>query len=914
MPEVDSGLGQRSGSTGPDPGPGAAPGVPPSGADAILERALPHGTKGLTILGDLHEEFNDVCVERGPSAARRWYWRSALALGGRYAVLRIVRGPEGGRGRGGEVMSSIVSDLKFAVRMLSKTPGLSAIAVLTIAFGVGLTTHTYSSVYGSIIRGLTVPGGDRMVYLQQVDPERGVTQGGFPYLDYLDLVERDHGLEALGGFLLQGTVNLAGDAGPPERYQGAFVTANALEVVGVDPLLGRTFRQGEDGPDAERRIVLSYHVWQTRFAGDVDIVGRIIRANGAATEVIGVMPEGFQFPFLEDMWLPITYDRAVAVRRSQYLNVFGRVPEGVDRSVPTQALAAIALDLAATYPEDNQGVSFDMIPYTERFMPPEIASVMYLMLAATFGVLLIACANVANLLLARASLRAREVAIRTAMGASRLRVLRQMLIESLVIAVLGGVVGVGLAWVGVGLFNDSLASIQKPYWIDVQMDGLALAFALGVTLVASLAAGIYPAVRASGLGLGDMLRDAGRGSSSLRLGRFSNVLVITEVAVSCGLLITAGLMIKSITNLKSLDLGFTSESVLTGRVGLFDTEYPMVQDRVAFFKELQNRLQALPGVETVALASSLPGLGGERWSITVEGETYDNPRDHAVVNGNIVTAGYFTAVDAGFLQGRDFTATEAWDASEPLAIVNQSFVQSVLGGRDPLGMRVKIGRGDSQNPFARIVGVVPDMHIGGGVGGIGSDRINPEQIYVGPGPYDLHFMSMVVKTVGPPEALAPDLRRVVGALDSNLPVYELSSLDRAIDEATWAFGLFGSLFTIFGLSALFLAAVGLYGVMAFSVTQRRQEMGVRMALGAGPDRILSLVLRKGIAQLAIGMTAGLALGFLLSRPLSVVTFGVDTADPVVYVSIVLTLTVVGLLASIVPARSATRTDPVEAMR
>jgi putative ABC transport system permease protein len=810
-------------------------------------------------------------------------------------------------------MSSIIADLKFALRMLTKTPGLSAIAVVTIAFGVGLTTHTYSTVYGSVIRGLDVPGAGRMVVLQQVDPERGISQGAFPYSDYADLSEREHGLEAVAGYY-RGTVNLAGEAGPPERYAGAFVTANALEVTGVEPFLGRTFREGEDGPDARRQIVLSYHVWQGRFAGDPDIVGRIIRANGAATEVIGVMPEGFQFPFLEDLWVPVAYDRGVTGRRTQFMDVFGRVPEGVDRSVPLQALSVIAHDLAETYPEDNAGIEFTMIPFAERSMPPEITAVMYLMLAATFGVLLIACANVANLLLARASLRAREVAIRTAMGASRFRVLRQMLLESLVIALFGGALGVGVAWVGVEVFNGSIASIEKPYWIDVRLDGIALTFALGVTLVASLAAGIYPAVRASGLGLGDMLRDEGRGSSSLRLGRFSNALVIAEVAVSCGLLITAGFMIKSITNLKSLDMGFAAESVLTGRVGLFQTEYPTEQDRIAFFEQLQAGLQALPGVEVASLSTSLPGLGGSRWAVTVEGDTYETPRDHPVVNGNIVTSGYFDAIGTSLLQGRDFTAAEAWDASEPLAIVNQSFVQNVLGGRDPLGVRVRIGPTDSPNPFARIVGVVPDMHIGGGTGGIGDDQVNPEQMYVGPGPYDLRFMSMVVRTAGPPEALAPDLRRIVGDLDSNLPVYDLTSLARAIDEATWAFGLFGSLFTIFGLSALFLAAVGLYGVMAFSVTQRRQEMGVRMALGAGPDRILRLVLRKGIAQLSIGMTAGLGLGFLLSRPLSFVTFGVETTDPVVYGSIVLTLTAAGLLASVVPARSATRTDPVEAMR
>jgi putative ABC transport system permease protein len=309
-----------------------------------------------------------------------------------------------------------------------------------------------------------------------------------------------------------------------------------------------------------------------------------------------------------------------------------------------------------------------------------------------------------------------------------------------------------------------------------------------------------------------------------------------------------------------------------------------------------------------------PGLGGAQWAVTVDGDTYENPRAYPVVMGNIVTSGFFEASGIPFLQGRDFTPAEAWDGTEPVAIVNQSFVSTVLNGRDPLGMRVRIGRDGSENPFSRIIGVVPDTHIGGNTGGIGDDRIDPEMLYVGPAGYNVRFMLAMLKVAGLPAALAPDLRRAVSELDPNLPVYDVAPLSQAIDDATWAFGLFGSLFTIFGIAALFLAAVGLYGVMSFSVNQRRQEMGVRMALGADADRIRKMVLGRGARQLAIGTSVGILLGYMLAGPISVVTFGVETTDVTIYAAIVITLGVSGLLATIIPAISATKTDPVEAMR
>jgi predicted permease len=782
-----------------------------------------------------------------------------------------------------------------------------------VALGVGLTTHTYSTVYGTVIRGIVVPDADRFIAVRERDVERGYDNGGIPYRDFLDLQAQTSGLESVAG-VYDGTINLAGDDAPPERFEGAFVTANALSVVGIEPLLGRVFREGEDGVGATPRIVLSERVWRNRFAADPTVIGRTIRANGSATEIIGVMPGSFAFPMQADLWLPVPYDANADARRTQFLTVFGRLAEGLESDAVQASLARFSQGLAEVYPDDNKGKVLYTVPYAESYMPPEITSVFYLMLLATFGVLLIACANVANLLLARASLRSREVAIRTAMGASRWRVVRQMLAEVSVITALGGALGVVFAYLGVVAFNRSIVSIEKPYWIDINVDARALLFAFGVTAVASIVAGLYPALRASGAGMGAVLQDEGRGSSSLRLGRFSATLVITEVAVSCGLLIAAGFMIKSVANLKNMDLGFEPESVLVGRVGLFATDYPTPGDRVRFFEQMERRLAALPGVEAAALANVEPGLGGARWTVTIDGDSYETPRDYPVVGGNIVTSGYFEAIGTELLQDRDFLPSEAWEEADAVAIVNQSFVSRVLDGRDPLAQRVRIGGEGSPYAYARIIGVVADTYIGGGTGGIGDDKLDPEMMYVSPAAYDVRFMSAILKTNGPPAALAPEVRRVVTELDPNLPVYRLGGLAEAIDDATWAFGLFGSLFTIFGIAALFLAMVGLYGVMAFSVNQRRSEMGVRMALGAAPGAIRSMILGRGARQLGVGMGLGVGLGYLLAGPLSAVTFGVETTDMTVYGVIVLTLGLTGMLATIVPAISATRTDPIEAMR
>ncbi len=881
------------------------------------------------IVGDLEEEYLDfVLPDRGVTRAKLWFWShlmksvAAGALhGAKYRSKRVSRAvlstPTGPFGRSkslGEKMNTLFKDLKFGLRMVRKTPGVSAIAILAIALGVGITTHTFSIVYGSVIRGLPYEGADRLMHLERNNLPEGIQSMGVPIHDYLDWHAQQTVFDDLAAFY-QGTVNVVDDDGQPERFSGGFISWNTFRQVGVEPLIGRNFREGEDQPGVPLTVMLGHNVWQTRYGGDANILGKTLRANGRTATIVGVMPEKFRFPFDEDLWMPLGIDAAQLERGDGFfLEVIGRLREGVTMEEAQTQMAGIAERLASAFPEVNEGVSTIVQSYVDEYMPPQITQILYLMLVAVFGVLLIACANVANLFLARAAGRTKEIAVRTALGAKRSRLISQLLVESTVLAVIGGLLGIVLAYGGITVFNAWIIDIQKPYWIDLRLDTTVMTFALIVTVVSGLVSGTFPAVKASGADVNEILKDENRGSSGFRMGRFSAGLVIAEIAVSCGLLVGAGLMIKSVAALKTFDLGFETEQVFTARVGLFDVDYPTFEDRVQFHDALVPRLEALPGVQAAALTTSLPGSGAGRWRFSLEGETYAEDRDQPQTFRNTVTPNYFAVFDVDFIEGNDFTVAHRADGL-PVVIANQSFARRFFPGESALGKRIKFGASNSPNAEWRtIVGIVPDMWIGGGVGGIGVSDVPPEQTFVPLAQVAARFVSMAVRTQGPPSSITSGVRQVVTGLDATLPIYNVLPMNAVIEQGTWSFGIFGSLFTMFGVIALFLAAVGLYGVMAFSVSSRTTEMGIRIALGAVGADVMRLVLKKGMRQLAIGLTLGLALGFALSRPLGQFLFGINPSDLTVYAAVVVTLAATGFLAIVIPARRATRVNVVEALR
>lgn len=809
-------------------------------------------------------------------------------------------------------MHSLIADLRYGLRMLLKTPGLSLVAVLTIALGVGLTTHTFSVVYGSMIRGLPFDEGTTLVSVSEDVPSESRRGGAIPYLDLLDWREQQTAFRGLAAFGGGGTMNLADEGSPPERYQGINVSANLFEQVDGTPVLGRVFTEEEEAGRGDRVIIISWDIWQNRYAGAPDIVGRSIRVNSERATIVGVMPEGFHFPFMEDVWLPLGLDAIDAERGADRYQVVGRLLPGVSLEQATSQMQSIAARIAAEYPATNEGVGVWVQSYEEYQMPAEIVSVLWVMLLAVFGVLLIACLNVANLLLARSTVRAREVAVRSALGADRGRIIRQLLLEAAFLATLGGLGGVVLAHFGVQAFNASILDIEKPYWIDIRLDAPALLFTLALVAFTSLAAGVVPAVRASGAKIHEILQDESRGSSGLRLGRFSNALVVGEIALSCALLVAAGMMVKSVLNVNRLELGFEEEGIFTARLGLFEADYPDDAARQQFYDRLVDELRSDPEAVAAGLTTTLPALGSGLARIAIEGESYPELRDQPLASVVSVTPGYIGTLGVEPLEGRDFGAQDR-EGSVLTAVVNQSFATRHFGNESPLERRFRRGQ---DGPWLTIVGVMPDIFVGGGgVGGLGGDEAIREQFFVplAQSP-DTRFVSVAVRTRSEPGDFAGRAREIVGRLDPNLPLYWVRTMEESIAQSTWIFLIFGSLFTIFGVAALFLAAVGLYGVMAFSVSRRTQEMGIRMAMGAPARAVFGLVLGKGMKQLGIGAAVGLLLGAVMARPLAFVFFDVQPSDPLVFAAIVATMALAGLAACVVPARRATRVELVEALR
>ena len=808
-------------------------------------------------------------------------------------------------------MESFLTDLRYGVRMLLKTPGLSLVAVLTIALGVGLTTHTFSVVYGSMLRGLDFDAGTHLIAVAEDIPTQNSRGNGIPLLDVLDLRAEQTSFRGLAGYMQGNTVNLADEGAPPERYVGALVSASLFEQVDGVPLLGRVFTPEEDAGGAPV-VVIGYDVWQNRYAGALDIVGTDVRVNSELASIIGVMPEGFHFPFEEDVWLPLGLDPLEAQRGGQRVQVVGRLLPGVTIDQATVQLQGIARRIAEEHPETNEGVGVWVQTFEDMMMPPQIVAVMWVMLVAVFGVLLIACFNVANLLLARAAVRSKEVAVRSALGADRGRLIRQLMLEAAILAAVGGALGVGLAWLGIEAFNAAILEIQKPYWIDIRLDAPALAFTLAITAFASVAAGTLPAVRASGGKVHEILQDESRGSSSFRMGRFSEALVIGEIALSCALLVAAGMMIKSVVNVNRVDMGFDGERVFTARLGLFEADYPDDDSRRRFFDRLVTELRADPTAEEAGLTQYLPAVGSGMTRIGLDGVAYPEVRDRPLTNLSSITPGYLDALGVTLIEGRDFGEQDT-EGAVPVAIVNESFARRHLGDRSPLELRFQ-SRPDG--PWLTVVGMIEDLYVGGGgAGGIGSDQGQRDQFFTPLAQTPtIRFVSLVVRTRGAPGAFATNARSIVQGIDPGLPLYWVRTMDEAVQSATWIFDIFGSLFAIFGAVALFLAAVGLYGVMAFSVSRRTQEMGIRMALGAGARTVFRLVLGKGMRQLAVGAVVGLALGAVLVRPMAAIFYDVEPSDPFVYGAIVVTLGLSGLLACLVPARRATSVELVNALR
>jgi predicted permease len=806
-------------------------------------------------------------------------------------------------------MNQLLTDLRSGVRMLVKYPTLSTVAVLTLGLGIGLSTTVFCVVNGGLFKGLPFPDADRIVAVVATNPGQNQPQQPISVQDFAIWKERQTSFERIGPYGFS-PINLSTEEGRPERFSGGLLSVAAFEALGVQPVLGRGFREGDDRPGAEPVVLLGYELWRDRYGSSQEIIGKPIRGNGLQRTVIGVMPPKFAFPVRESIWTPLP-DEPLAKPRGQgpnYLVIARLKPEVGIEQARAQA-STIAAQLEREFPQTNRGIGADVMPYAKTILGPEIYSLLYTMLGAGIGVLLIACVNVSNLLVARASLRRREVAVRMALGAGRNRVVRQHLTEVLVLAAAGGGIGILLSVFGMRWFTQALSINPPPFWITFGLDYRVLLFVLGLIVLASVFAGTLPAMHASRVSAGTALKDDSRGSTSASLGRFSSGLVVAELAVSCGLLIAAGLMIKSVVQLKTIRLPFTIENVLTARVDLPRTAYPDSAASIRFFEQLLPRLEEVPGVEAATLSDGLPAAGNGVISVQIEGKAYTHNSDYPLAREGIVTAGYFATFQSPVVSGREFTRADV-ATSQPVAIINESFARTHFPGIDPIGHQIRRIRPASTEPWLTIVGVVPDLIMEG----IGNNNASPVGYYIPIAQSDVaNGVRIAVRTRGEPAALTPLLRSAVSSLDPDLAIYEISTLQRVMDRQTWFYTVFGTFFMAFGICALLLAAAGLYGVMSFAVTQRTREMGVRSALGAQGMQLVVLVMRKTLAQLALGLVLGLALAWGASRALQPVLYHVDSHDTAVFAAVVATLALASLIASFLPARRVTRIDPVLAL-
>ncbi|HSL71925.1 MAG TPA: ABC transporter permease, partial [Longimicrobiales bacterium] len=747
---------------------------------------------------------------------------------------------------------------------------------------------------------------EQIIHLERSNLQEGQRSLEVPIHDYVDWRAQQKSFQHLAAYYTA-TVNVSGTE-QPERFEGAFLTANTFPLLGVQAVQGRLFREGEDSPGAEPVALISYTLWQTRFEGDRNIIGRVIRANGQPTTIVGVLPDQFQFPERQQLWLPLRLD-ALKLERGQgsTLEVVGRLRDGVSIDEAAVEFDAIARRLELEHPKTNQNIRPVLKPFTEEFIGEEPRALLFTMLGAVFFVLLIACTNVANLLLGRAILRSKEVGIRTALGAGRWRLVTQFLTEALVLSLVGALLGTVLAYIGIRLFNNAIASTEPPFWISIRLDGVALMFVLSLALVSSLFAGTIPALQASRSKVTDVLKDESRGASSFRLGRISRALVVFEIALSCGLLVAAGLTVKSVVKLRRFDFGFNADRLFTARLGLPELGYADTTQQLQFFEQVATRVSAISGVSNATLSASVPGLGFGRRVLGVEGIPYERDQDYPSAGFGLIGLNYFQTLGMDLLDGRDFNALDRTGAL-PVAIVNRSFAQKFFANQTAIGRRVRLGDSRSKQPWLTIVGVVPDATTGE------IDDPAPEAMYVPLAQNPSRFMSIIARTNAEPMTITPAVRGAVTGVDPDIPLYFVRSLRDAVAQNTWFYRVFGGLFMIFGLAALLLAAIGLYAVMAFSVSQRTREVGIRMAIGAQAGDVLRMIIRQGLVQVILGTVIGLGLAAGVSQLMTIILFNVQPRDPAIFGAIILLLSTTALLACTIPARRATRVDPLEALR
>ena len=794
-------------------------------------------------------------------------------------------------------MTDSLHDVRLAIRTLGRRPGASLFAVVALTVAIGLTTTMFAVVEGVVLRGLPFEDSDNLVALVRGRLDSNSRQS-VPMYDFLDWRASQTSFEDLDAYQDESAV-ATGAFAWPEPLKALRVTPGLMRSLRAAPMLGRDFIDADAAPGAAPVALISFRQWQSGFGGKPDVIGSPIRLNGTPTTVIGVMPENFGFRGREDVWMPLTITRPATRGGGPSLGVIGRLRPGVDLDAASAELAVIAKRLADSFRE-NDGWTVRMKPLAHDVTPDQIRAAFYTMLAAVIGVLLIACVNIANMQLARAAERTAEYAVRSALGSGRWRLLRQALIEGLLLSVCGAAFGLLLAHFGTAYVMTAIAEVEPPFWIGIRINGAVLAFVLAITAGATLVSSLAPGLRVSRIDPGEILKSHAQPGAGLHIGRFGRWLLVGEVAVSCALLVVSGLMIRGIVAGSRLEHPFATRDVLHAQTRLEGPGYENVEFRAQRIAELESHLSAVPGVRRVAVSTTTPGTSSVT-SLAIEGRQLAAPAAARVA----VSPGFFEVLGVGLLEGRIFASADDAAATR-VAIVDATFAERFLSPASAIGRRVRFD-GEKED-WLTVIGVVPSL----------GQRTEAGQtipaVYVPFAQAPSQGFVILARTAGDPLLSASHIRTAAAKALPDAPLVGVNSLAGLYWQRGWASRLFGGLFLFFGAAALLFAAAGLYGVMAFMVRRRTPEIGLRMALGASRQDILRMVMRQGLARVALGIAIGLWPGWLAASLMRELLPGIGPGDPIVYASAVLVLGGSGMLATLVPARRASSVDPLTALR
>ena len=808
-------------------------------------------------------------------------------------------------------VSLMKNDLRFAFRMITAHRWFSAAVILTLALGIGINTTVFTLVNAVLFKPVPLPGGEYLVTVAHQNLTKPDDRSGISYPDFIEYRAENRtftGLEAAR--TAQAVISETGN--PPERFSLLQVTTGLFQLLQTPPVLGRDFSPEEGKPGAAAVALIGHRVWHSRYHGASDVVGRAIRINGVPATIIGVMPPNFRFPSNEDIWMPLVPDAELEQRKNAPLTLFGLRRPKATVAEANADLTVIANRLTAAFPETNQNLGVLVRTFHDTYNGDEIRIVFLMMLGAVAFVLLIACANVANMMLSRALARSREIALRAALGASRGQIVRQLLVESVLLSMIGGVGGLGLTALGVHLFDLASRDVGKPYWVVFEMDYVVFAYFAIISVLTGILFGLVPALRASRVDLNATLKDGTPSGGSQRGGRLAAALVVLQFALTVVLLAGAGMMMRSFFAAQAMNPFVRPESVFTARIQLPEAKgepYAEPLRRRQFYEQLLPTLAALPGITQVAATSHLPGLGSNARPVEIEGRPNADPKQPPRASFIVQTSNYLPTIGLPVLTGRGFNETDG-DPGKEAAVVTREFATSHWPDQSAVGNRFRFIEKEQPGPWLTVVGVTADLVQEA------QRADSPPLVFISYRQEPWGWMALLLRTSVDPAAVAGSVRDAVQAIDQDLPLFEVRTLPAALDRQRWFLTVFGSLFLIFALTGLLMASVGIYAVVAQSTSRRTREIGIRMALGSSALGIVRLVLSRGLVQLAIGLGLGLVGAAVATRLMNQVGFliRVSPHDPLVFASITLLLTAIGVFACWLPARRAAALPPVTALR